>query len=174
MSILTTAFVKFRSNIQRRRLGFFGKNSKWYGGDIHSAHSMYIGEYVYIGPGLTAHAFGFIKIEDGVIVGPRLTIHTRNHKFEHASSVPYDAEYKLKPVRIGRGTWIGDSVILLPGADIGEGCVIGAGSVVSDVIADYSIASGNPAKVVRMRRDVENVKSYLERGEYYLKNKARS
>ncbi|PUE49067.1 hypothetical protein B9Z47_06070 [Limnohabitans sp. 2KL-1] len=162
-------FWKLKSVLQRRFVGSFGRFSKWYGGNIHSAHLMHVGEYVYIGPGFTAHAFGGINIEDGVIIGPRLTIHTRNHRFEHAMSVPYDADYTLKKVRIGRGTWIGDSVIILPGANIGQGCIIGAGSVVSGNIADFSIAVGNPAKVIRLRRDIDNTIIYLNEGRFYLK-----
>ena len=52
------------------------------------------------------------------------------------------------PVRIGRGTWIGERVAILRGSDIGERCIIGANSVVRGRIPDHSIAVGAPARVV--------------------------
>ena len=52
------------------------------------------------------------------------------------------------PVRIGRGTWLGDRVSVLRGADIGRHCTIGANSVVRGTIPDYSVAVGAPARVV--------------------------
>ncbi len=54
-------------------------------------------------------------------------------------------------VVIGNAVWIGDSVIILPGVTIGDGAVIGAGSVVTKQIPAYSIAVGNPARVLRKR-----------------------
>ena len=54
-------------------------------------------------------------------------------------------------VRIGNAVWIGDSVIVLPGVNIGDGAVIGAGSVVTKDIPPFSIAVGNPCKVIKYR-----------------------
>lgn len=48
--------------------------------------------------------------------------------------------------------WIGARVIILPGVKIGRGSVIGAGSVVSKSIPEYSVAVGNPCKVVKLRK----------------------
>ena len=53
------------------------------------------------------------------------------------------------PVNIGDNCWIGGSVTILPGVTIGDGCTIGAGSVVVKDIPSYSVAVGNPAKVIR-------------------------
>jgi lipopolysaccharide O-acetyltransferase len=50
---------------------------------------------------------------------------------------------------IGDNVWIGESVMILPGVKIGRGSVIGAGSVVTKSIPEFSIAVGNPAKVVK-------------------------
>lgn len=54
-----------------------------------------------------------------------------------------------KPISIGDDVWIGANVTILKGVSIGKGSVIGAGSVVSRSIPEYSIAAGNPAKVIR-------------------------
>jgi acetyltransferase-like isoleucine patch superfamily enzyme len=52
-------------------------------------------------------------------------------------------------VHIGKGSILGVNVIVLPGVTIGEGCLIGAGSVVVKDIPPYSIAAGNPARVLK-------------------------
>jgi acetyltransferase-like isoleucine patch superfamily enzyme len=59
-----------------------------------------------------------------------------------------------RPVRIGSGSWIGHGSVILPGADVGEHVVIGANSVVTGVIPDYTVAVGAPARVIKdMRAD---------------------
>jgi acetyltransferase-like isoleucine patch superfamily enzyme len=154
-----------------RQIGAFGVGSKWYGGDVHCKKQLFVGDHVYIGPGFTAHAFGNIEIGDGTVLGPRVTIHTRNHNYTFASTVPYDGEYKHKPVKIGKGVWVSDGVILLPGANIGDGCVIAAGAVVRDSVPPFSIVGGNPAKVIRQRVDADHVKELIGLQKYYLKQK---
>ncbi|WP_181161737.1 MULTISPECIES: DapH/DapD/GlmU-related protein [unclassified Bifidobacterium] len=52
-------------------------------------------------------------------------------------------------IRIGRGAWIGNNVIIVGGVEIGEKAIIGAGSVVTKSIPPYSIAVGNPARVIK-------------------------
>jgi maltose O-acetyltransferase len=56
-------------------------------------------------------------------------------------------------LNIGNDVWIGARVIVLPGCKkIGNGVIIGAGSVVTKDIPDYAIVGGNPAKVLKMRK----------------------
>lgn len=69
------------------------------------------------------------------------------------------------PVVIENNCWIGFRSIILPNVTIGEGCMIGAGSVVTDNLIPYSIAAGNPAKVIGLRDMNE-----LERTVYLIKN----
>lgn len=64
-------------------------------------------------------------------------------------------------VTIGNDVWIGYRAIILSGVTIGDGAVIGAGSVVASDIPDYAIAAGNPCKVIRMRFAQEEV-SFLK------------
>jgi acetyltransferase-like isoleucine patch superfamily enzyme len=53
------------------------------------------------------------------------------------------------PIRIGRNVWIGFDACVLPGVAIGEGAIVGARSVVADDVPPYTIAAGNPARVIR-------------------------
>ena len=57
-------------------------------------------------------------------------------------------EDEVRPVTIGDGVWIGVKCIVFPGVRIGNGSIISAGSVVRSHIPPYSVAAGNPAKVM--------------------------
>ena len=62
----------------------------------------------------------------------------------------YNAQKMLKKtVHINDNVWCGDRVIVLPGVTIGEGTIIGAGSIVTRDIPPYCIAAGNPARVIK-------------------------
>jgi maltose O-acetyltransferase len=85
-----------------------------------------------------------VSIGNGTQIGPAVQIYTADH--------PRDAETRKtglefgRPVRIGSDVWIGGGAILLPGVTIGDGALIGAGSVVTrDVAAGVTVA-GNPAR----------------------------
>ena len=60
-----------------------------------------------------------------------------------------DDESQIGDIIIKRGAWLGTGVTVLGGVTIGEGAIIGAGSVVTKNIPDFTIAAGNPAKVVK-------------------------
>ena len=53
---------------------------------------------------------------------------------------------------IGNDVWIGGRVIILPGVKIGEGAIIGAGSVVTKDVSEYDVVAGNPARVIKNRK----------------------
>jgi len=54
-----------------------------------------------------------------------------------------------RPVTIGPGSWLGHGTVVLPGSSIGEHVVVGAGSVVTGALPAFSVAVGNPARVIR-------------------------
>ena len=57
--------------------------------------------------------------------------------------------YSKGPVIIGENVWIGENVCILPGVTIGKGTVIGAGAVVTKDIPPFSVAGGNPARIIK-------------------------
>ena len=95
-------------------------------------------------------------------IGGRLIVRSSNHDIDFLN-MQYFAQHKFlkskvsvthtdkQNVIIGHGVWIGDSVIVLPGVKIGNGAVIGAGSVVTKDIPDYAVAVGNPARTIKYR-----------------------
>lgn len=82
--------------------------------------------------------------------GAGLVVMTENHNYE-GEAIPYDNTFRVRDVVIGDFVWIGVNVIILPGARIGKGAIIQAGSVVHGEIPDFAIAGGNPAKVFSFR-----------------------
>ncbi len=92
-------------------------------------------------------------IGDNVMMGPECYIYTRNHAFSR-TDIPMREQgmQDFKPVTIGNDVWIGARVTILPGVKIGNGCIIGAGSVVTKDMPDFAIGGGNPACVLKYRK----------------------
>ena len=86
------------------------------------------------------------------MMGPEVLIYTQNHCTSNPD-VPMRTQgmTQIMPVIIEDDVWIGARVCILPGVVIGKGSVIGACAVVSKSIPPYSVAVGNPAKVVKIR-----------------------
>jgi acetyltransferase-like isoleucine patch superfamily enzyme len=107
-----------------------------------------IGDRVGLRPYCTISAAESVVIEDDVIIGAFTGIVDSDHTFSLGRPNVMHNPVETSPVRIGRGTWIGERVAVLRGADVGACCVIGANSVVRGTIPDFSIAVGAPARVV--------------------------
>ena len=107
-----------------------------------------IGSSVGIRPYCTISAAESIVIEDYVVLSAFSTVVDSDHTFVRGEPSVLRGPLATSPIRIGRGTWIGERVAVLRGSDIGERCIIGANSVVRGRIPDNSIAVGAPARVV--------------------------
>ena len=108
-----------------------------------------IGDRCLIGRGSGIVAHESIEIGDDVFTGHHVYVTDANHGYEDVD-VPIGRQFAApKPVSIGAGSWLGHGSIVLPGSRIGRHVVIGAGSVVTGQIPDFSVAVGVPAKVVR-------------------------
>ena len=88
-----------------------------------------------------------ISIGDNVFIGPSCGFYTANHPLDYQTR-NQGVEQAL-PISIGNNVWLGSNVIVLPGVKIGDGCVIGAGSVVTKDIEANSVAVGIPCNVIR-------------------------
>jgi maltose O-acetyltransferase len=89
-----------------------------------------------------------IEIGDDLQMGPAVQLYTAFHPLDRQTRVVAGLEY-AKPIRIGSSVWVGGGAIVLPGVTIGDGCVIGAGSVVTRDLPPETLAVGNPARIVR-------------------------
>ena len=99
---------------------------------------------------LTLGAHQEIRIEDDVMFAANVHLTDALHGFEHADEpYKYQAMFRIAPIVIKRGCWIGQNVVILPGVTIGELSIIGANSVVTRDIPARSIAVGAPARVIK-------------------------
>lgn len=104
------------------------------------------------GIGVNAHIRGPLQIGDDVMMGPDVIILTAIHNFTRTDvTIRSQGHLPNKGVIIGNDVWIGTRVIILPGVKIGNGVIIGAGSVVTKDVPDFAIVAGNPAKIIRYR-----------------------
>lgn len=129
------------------------------GGTFLNPGKLNIERYVYIGPEVFFQAIGGITINQGVCIGPRVTIMTENHRYDapDLAAIPYDHLDIRKPVVLEENVWIGHSAIILPGVTLGEGSVVAAGALVTKNVPPYAVVGGNPAKIIKYRdKDVYN------------------
>ena len=95
-------------------------------------------------------AFERIEIEDDVMFAGNIYISDGQHGTSSGNRpYKYQGIENVSPVRIGKGSWIGQNVVILPGVTIGEHAVIGANSVVGTDIPARTLAVGAPARVVK-------------------------
>ena len=106
---------------------------------------------VYIGTGTTLFGHKGLEIGDHVLMAQNITLTPYSHIFDDPDSNIITQGGHSKKVVIGRDSYIGMRSTIMYSGDIGEGSVIGAGSVVVKPIPPYSVAVGCPAKVIRKR-----------------------
>jgi virginiamycin A acetyltransferase len=117
-------------------------------GTIFSRTGARIGKNSYIGPYCV---IGLADIGSDALLAPGVQVPSGQHTHgtDDASIPIRDQEGRLSLVKIGEGSWVGCSAVIM--ADIGKNSIIAAGSVVTKPIPDYSIAAGSPARVIRSR-----------------------
>jgi acetyltransferase-like isoleucine patch superfamily enzyme len=93
---------------------------------------------------------GCIEIGEDTQIGPGSLITTTEHDYHHELATEF------KRIVIGRGVWIGANVTILPGVEIGDFAVVGAGSVVMKSIPPRCVALGVPARVVKRLDESSN------------------
>ena len=130
-------------------------HANWGGKHCH------FGKNVYCNFNLTLVDDTHIYVGDYSKFGPNVVIATAGHPILpelREKAYQYNA-----PVKIGKCVWLGAGVIVLPGIEIGDNCVIGAGSVVTKNIPANCVAVGNPCRVIREINDHDK--------QYYFKQR---
>lgn len=113
-------------------------------------------ENIEIGDNVTIAENAFIRGEGGLSIGPNchfsrnVVIYTHNHNYE-GEALPYDNTFRYRKVIIEKNVWVGMNAIILPGAHIKEGAIIGAGSVVAGTVEPLSIVGAPPATEIKKR-----------------------
>lgn len=121
--------------------------------DTESADTGYIKieDKVYIGTGTTLFGHKGLEIGDNVLLAQNITLTPYSHIFDDPERNIITQGGHSEKVTIGRDSYIGMGVDIMYSGNIGEGSVVGAGSVVVKSIPPYSVAVGNPAKVIKKR-----------------------
>jgi lipopolysaccharide O-acetyltransferase len=112
-----------------------------------------VGDGVVLRHHVTLSAADSVVIEDDVLIAAWTSVYDSDHTLGPRGNAIWHPAVTA-PVRIGRGSWLGERVAVLRGADIGAHCIIGANSVVKGAIPDYSVAVGAPARVVGSTREM--------------------
>lgn len=107
-----------------------------------------IGDRCLIGKGSGIVGHLEIVIGDDVWTGHHVYITDQNHGYDDPGEPISRQVQPERPVHIGDGSWLGHGTVVLPGSTVGRHVVVGANSVVTGDIADYSVAVGAPARVV--------------------------
>jgi chloramphenicol O-acetyltransferase type B len=147
-----------------RTCGKVGKNLRVNGNAHGFGKNVTLGDNVNIN-GCEIIGKGKVTIGNYFHSGKNITIFTSNHNYE-GTAIPYDRERVTKDVVIKDFVWLGQNIIILPGVTIGEGAIVGAGSVVSKDVPDHAIVAGMPAKVVKWR-DKEHFEKLKNEGKFF-------
>ncbi|MBQ6022983.1 MAG: sugar O-acetyltransferase [Clostridia bacterium] len=124
-----------------------------------------IGDGCFINFNFTVQDDAKVTVGERCNFGPNVTIVTPMHPMiaaeRRAVLGPDGKPARLcwaKPVHIGNDCWFGANVVVCPGVSVGDGCVIGAGSVVTRDIPANSFAAGNPCRVIREITEADSMK----------------
>ena len=149
-------FNKTRPSEQDKREKILKKMFAEIGDDCYIEppfHANWGGKNVHFGNGVYAN-FNLTMVDDcdifvgnNVMFGPNVTVSAGTHPI-HPELRSKQAQYNI-PIHIGNNVWIGANSVILPGVNIGDNSVIGAGSIVTKDIPSNVIAVGNPCRVLR-------------------------
>lgn len=110
-------------------------------------YNIEVGENFYANFNLVILDEAPVKFGNNVFIAPNCAFYTAGHPIDPTERNK-GLEY-ARPITVGNNVWIGGNVSVLPGVNIGDNCVIGAGSVVVKDIPAGSVAVGNPCKVIK-------------------------
>lgn len=165
-----------RAEILKELLGGAGENCRFQGPiTFHYGKHTTVGKNFFANFNFTVQDDGLVTIGDNCNFGPNVTIVTPIHPMIAAERRYLKGEdgkpHRLcyaKPVKIGNDCWFGANVVVCPGVTIGDGCVIGAGAVVTRDVPPNSFAAGNPCRVIREITEADSMANKPEISEGYV------
>jgi len=109
--------------------------------------SVIIGDRTKIG--LSNTIIGPVTIGNDIRLAQNITLSGLNHNYEDISIPIHEQGVSTAPISIEDNTWIGANVVVLAGVTIGKHSIVAAGSIVTKDIPAYSVAVGNPARIIK-------------------------
>lgn len=136
--------VTLGHNVRLREFGWVQVTSQL----SNLGEGLTIGDNTYVGPHSVLGAGGGVAIGNDVTMGAYVQLLAENHRFADPGLPVGEQGVTRKGIVIADGCWLGNSVIVLDGVQIGERAVIGAGSVVTRSVPARAVAVGNPARIL--------------------------
>lgn len=136
--------------------------------------SIKLGKHSYMGAQCNVRGPGCVKVGNFCSLADQITFEfLSQHHYERVSTYPFLTKnwsegkgdgnrIKTTLINVGSDVWIGSGATILAGADLGDGCIVGAHSIVASPVTPYAIVAGNPAKVVKYRFAEDIIKALLE------------
>lgn len=113
---------------------------------IYAPWNLKIGDWTVIGPHVSIYNKAKLEIGHNAVISQDAFLCTASHDISSPSLA-----LVAKPINIGSVAWIAAKSIVLPGVTIGEGAVVGAGSVVTKDVEPWTVVGGNPARFIKKR-----------------------
>jgi maltose O-acetyltransferase len=133
----------------RESLHFCGRNVQIYPPVVfYGAEALDIGDNTSIAPYVHIWCGGRVIIGANCMIGSHVAISSLTHDYR---APEMSRTIVAKPVIVGDGVWIGSHAVIMPGVTLGDGCVVGAGSIVTRDVPSNAITHGVPAKVASYR-----------------------
>ena len=139
----------------RRRAKSCGRNLLVLGPGVSVTGNTTIGDGAGFGKRVKIFGDGPVSIGRRAVLAEDSVVYTQVHDYDHSDVLPFGWGFTYPETSVGDYAWIGIKCIVLPGARIGEGAIVQAGSVVMGVVPPCAIVAGNPAKVIGWR-DIEH------------------
>jgi len=137
----------------KRSLHFCGKNVRIYHPVVfYGAEALDIGDNTSVAPYVHIWCGGRVIIGANCMIGSHTAISSLTHDYRQPRM---NETMVARPVTIGDEVWIGSHAVIMPGVTLGNGCVVGAGSVVTHDVPPYAIVHGVPARVTGQRAGAE-------------------
>jgi acetyltransferase-like isoleucine patch superfamily enzyme len=112
--------------------------------DLIADEYSYLGKNVLIYPGVSIGRY--------TMIAPNVQIIGSDHNFQEVGKpATFSGRPALKRTKIGRDVWVGTNSIIMAGVQLGDGCIVAAGSIVTKDVEPFCIVGGSPAKLIRKR-----------------------
>lgn len=151
-SIRNPQYIEIGNNV------IIGKNVTLYAIDhdlvSKTNPNLIIGNNIYIGHNVSIHCMNKVILEDNVVLSDNIYMSDVSHgmKLDESDSIMKQPWLSPGPVIIGKGTFLGHGVKVLPNVTIGKNCIVAAGAIVTKSFEDYSVIGGVPAKLISKRK----------------------
>lgn len=145
LNAIKSLFLKLNGAVIGKRVVFYP--GVW----IAPGRNLEVGDDVDFAINVVIESAGGVTIGARTLIGHGTKIISGNHGIPAGRQRITEAKSMRCPVIIGQDAWIGANSVILPGRTIGEGAVVGAGSIVTKDVDPFTVVAGNPARLIRKR-----------------------